>query len=169
MTFVTFPANAIIVTGRVYETKLGYEKKPKGVSTYKGGLYCGPEWGYTYQDILDGKISKLPDAIDAIDEACKNHDYCYQENGYLTQGCNLVLTVDLVKVITNESSTGQQRLDAAIMAALFFIESQSVDLVVLGKEKMSRLKLDIEAMLLSGSMTLQRAIIEVLSRQGGGL
>jgi hypothetical protein len=108
-------------------SNLEIKRKGQGWSTYKNGVYCGPGWGYTVQDVLDDKIKNLPEAIDAIDEACKLHDTCYQENGWCTQGCNLVLTANLAKVVVDPKSTPQQRLDATIMAAIFFIESQTVD------------------------------------------
>lgn len=148
-------------------SKLSWSKKSsvigRGTSTYRGGNYCGPGWGFTYRDILDGKIAKMPAAVDAIDEACMLHDYCYAENGYFTQGCNLVLTVNLVDVVTSASSTPQQRLDAALMAAVFFIESQTLDLAVIGKREMIRLKHELEAMLSASAMTLEQAITKVLS------
>jgi hypothetical protein len=80
----------------------------------------------------------MPKAIDAIDEACRLHDTCYEENGYTTQGCNLVLSADLAKVVVDPKSTPQQRCDAAIMAAIFFIESQSVDLATAGGRKAAK-------------------------------
>ena len=171
MGFSTIAPGANIVTGSTkYDySKLEWAKKAaatgKGTSTYKGGNYCGPGWGFTYKDILDGKIRQLPQAIDAIDEACKLHDYCYEENGYLTQGCNLVLTYDLVAVIKDEKSTGQQRLDAALMAAIFFIESQTVDLPVMGWRETVKLKHDFEGMLMQEAMTLELAITNVLMSQ----
>ncbi len=110
------------------------------VSTYKGGKYCGPGWGFTYKDILDGTIKAMPAAIDAIDEACKAHDHCYEENGYATQGCNLVLTYDLVKIVTDEKSTSQQRTDAVIMAVIFFVESQTIDLGKLALDEVRSMK-----------------------------
>jgi len=147
-------------------SKLSWQTKTNlkgaGTSTYKGGMYCGPGWGFTYQDILDGKISKLPAAVDAIDEACKAHDYCYTENGYFTQGCNLVLTYDLVKVVTSPGSTAQQRLDATLMAALFFIESQTLDIGVLARDEVVRLKARLEGLMTQSAMTLEQAITNVL-------
>ncbi|MBR1232021.1 hypothetical protein [Bradyrhizobium sp. AUGA SZCCT0182] len=116
-------------------TNLQIKKNPNGYSTYRKGVYCGPGWGFTYQDLLDGKIKQMPKAIDAIDEACRLHDTCYQENGYVTQGCNLVLSADLAKVVIDPKSTPEQRVDAAIMAAIFFLESQSIDLATEGGRK----------------------------------
>lgn len=105
----------------------------------------------------------MPAAIDAIDEACMLHDYCYSENGYFTQGCNLVLTYNLVEVVVGQKSTPQQRLDAALMAAIFFIESQTLDLVVMGKRETLDLKHRLESMLTESAMTLEQAITKVLT------
>ena len=116
-------------------TNLQVKRTSNGYSTYKRGIYCGPGWGFTYQDLLDGKIKQMPKAIDAIDEACRLHDTCYYENGYLTQGCNLVLSVNLAKVVVDPKSTPEQRVDAALMAAIFFLESQSIDLATEGGRK----------------------------------
>lgn len=136
-----------------------------GTSTYKGGNYCGPGWGFTYQDILDGKIKKMPAAIDAIDEACKAHDDCYAEHGYFTQGCNLVLTVDLVKVVLSDSSRPEQRADAVIMAAIFFIESQTIDVGKLAGTQLAAMKERIERYLAAKANTLDQAIQrEIMNR-----
>jgi len=124
-----------MVSSRASATNLELKKTANGYSTYKSGVYCGPGWGFTYQDILDGKISQMPKAIDAIDEACRLHDTCYHENGYFTQGCNLVLSADLAKVVIDPKSTAEQRVDAAIMAAIFFRESQSIDIAAGGGRK----------------------------------
>jgi hypothetical protein len=134
MGFSSILGNTAVSTGstRSEWSNLEWQKKKDslgrdGTSTYKNGNYCGPGWGFTYHDILDGKIKEMPAAIDAIDEACKRHDLCYHENGYFTQECNTVLTVDLVKVISSGSSTPQQRLDAALMAAIFAYEAIVID------------------------------------------
>ena len=172
MGFPTIALGLLLFTGSTNGdfSKLTWSKKSsvvgKGTSTYKGGNYCGPGWGFTYKDILDGKIAKMPAAMDAIDEACKLHDYCYEENGYFTQGCNLVLTYNLVNVITGKTSTPQQRLDAALMAAIFFIESQSADLAVMGTREILDLKHRLEAMLTESAMTLEQAINKVLTTGG---
>jgi hypothetical protein len=170
MGFATIALGMALHTGSTKKdfTKLEWSKKvtvsKDAVSTYKGGKYCGPGWGFTYKDILDGKIRQLPGAVDAIDEACKLHDYCYEENGYFTQGCNLVLTYDLVGVVINTGSTPQQRLDAVLMAAVFFIESQTVDLAVLAKDKMIELRNRLEGVLATSTMTLEQAITNELLR-----
>src|SRR4051812_7832787 len=94
-------------------TNLEWSEKPDGgVSIYKNGIYCGPGWGYTYKDILDGKIKEMPKAIDAIDEACRLHDPCYEENGYFAQGSNMVLSANLVDVIVAADSPPKQRAAA---------------------------------------------------------
>lgn len=156
--------------GREALSKLTISKKGKAaVSTYQGGNYCGPGWGFTYRDILDGKIQKMPQAVDAIDEACKAHDYCYQENGYLTQGCNLVLTYDLVNVVVDDKSTAQQRLDAVIMAAVFFVESQLVDVPVLIGREAKEIADRIRIQVVNAGATLQSAIKRELNMRGAGI
>jgi len=34
---------------------------------------------------------------EAIDEACKMNDYCYEEGGHFTRGCSFVLTHGIVQ------------------------------------------------------------------------
>jgi hypothetical protein len=165
-------AGALINTGTSGEalSKLEYSKKASSVtSTYKGGRYCGPGWGFTYRDILDGKIRQLPRAIDAIDEACKMHDYCYQENGYFTQGCNLVLTYDLVQVVLDQRSTAQQRLDAVLMAAIFFVESQTIDLGVLAKREVAEMKSRLLGYISQAGATLESAIKKEMRMRGAAI
>lgn len=151
-------------------TNLEFSRKtPDGISTYKKGLYCGPGWGFTYQDVLDGKIKKLPEAVDAIDAACKAHHQCYKDNGYFTQGCNLVLSVDLVKIISAESSTNQQRIDAVIMAAIFFVETQTIDLGVMAKREIDTMRDRMLGYLSTSLFSLEQAIQrEIMSRSGAG-
>ena len=151
-------------------SRLEYSKKASAAaSTYKGGSYCGPGWGFTYQDILDGRVRELPRAIDAIDEACKLHDYCYQENGYFTQGCNLVLTYDLVQVVLDRKSSGQQRIDAVVMAAIFLIESQTIDLGVLAKREIAEMKNRLLGHVARSGATLESAILKELRMRGAGI
>lgn len=171
MGFETIPSGKTIRTGSSWGdwSKLSWSAKQSvngiGTSTYRGGVYCGPKWGFTYKDILDGRIRDLPTAVDAIDEACKLHDYCYEENGYFTQGCNLVLTVDLVKVAIGKDSTPQQRLDAVLMAAVFFVESQTIDVGVLAKNQIAEMRDRLMGRISQMGMTLEQAITrEVLGR-----
>jgi hypothetical protein len=123
-------------------------------------------WGFTYKDILDGTIREMPQAIDAIDEACRMHDYCYEENGYLTQGCNLVLSYDLMQIVVNQKSSPQQRLDAVLMAAVFFIESQTLDLGVLARNEAIELKNRILGSISQGVGTLENAIKREMRARG---
>jgi hypothetical protein len=58
----------------------------RGVSTYRGGNYCGPGWGFFREDAEQGKLP--PAAFDVIDEACRIHDSCYERHGYFTKACN---------------------------------------------------------------------------------
>jgi hypothetical protein len=170
MGFATIALGIALHTGSTKKdfSRLEWSKKTavtsNATSTYKGGNYCGPGWGFTYKDILDGRVRQLPAAIDAIDEACKVHDYCYEENGYFTQGCNLVLTYDLVKVVVSKDASPQQRVDAVLMAAIFFIESQTIDLGVMAKEKVSELKNRLEGLIAHSAMTLEQAINKELLR-----
>jgi len=157
-------------TSRSELTKLTISRKSQqAVSTYRGGNYCGPGWGFTYKDILEGNIRNMPDAIDAIDEACKAHDYCYEENGYFAQGCNLVLSYDLVQVITDEQSSSQQRIDATIMAAIFFIESQTIDLGILAKKEIVGIRNRIFGHLVHAHGTVESAIKRELNLRGARL
>jgi hypothetical protein len=108
----------------------------------------------------------MPQAIDAIDEACRMHDYCYEENGYLTQGCNLVLSYDLMQIVVNQKSSPQQRLDAVLMAAVFFIESQTLDLGVLARNEAIELKNRILGSISQGVGTLENAIKREMRARG---
>ena len=170
--FATMMAGVMIMSssGGRHSKLLNPTIKPNGgISTYKGGNYCGPGWGFTYKDVLDGTISKLPKAIDAIDEACKAHDYCYEENGYFTQGCNLVVTYDLVQVVVGEQSSPSERLDAAIMAAVFYVESQSWDVVVLTAEQATKMWQRIHSFISIQGATFETAIKKELNARGAGI
>lgn len=164
MTLPVLVAKVMISTASA--TNLEWSKKPNGgISTYKKGVYCGPGWGYTYKDILDGKISEMPEAVDAIDRACQAHDVCYEENGYLTQGCNLVLTADLAAVVVSSQATGEQRVDAAVMAAIFFVESQTIDLGQMAVKEYSRMRDRMLGYVGESMHTLEQAINrEILMR-----
>ena len=144
-------------------SKLQWNNQPgKGTSTYAGGLYCGPGWGFTKEDVISGKIKELPKAIDAIDEACAIHDQCYQDYGYFAPWCNEALAMNLVKVIKNPKSTPQQRMDAVIMAAIFQIEVIKIDpLVYPSLASYSFLKTHINSLWKSGNLTLGQIINQV--------
>lgn len=112
-------------------SKLQWKKQPAGgTSTYEGGMYCGPGWGYVRQDVTSGRIAELPEAIDAIDRACRSHDQCYQDNGYLTLKCNVRLASELLLIVADPKSTPQQRNDAYVMAAIFQLEAMTLDAAV---------------------------------------
>jgi hypothetical protein len=113
-----------------YFSKLEVRRTEHGFSTYRGGLYCGPGWGFVRQDVLSGKIREMPAAIDAIDAACRTHDQCYNDFGYLTRSCNQALARDLARVMVARDSTAQMRYDAAIMAGIFQLEALTIDVVV---------------------------------------
>ena len=119
-TYVTY---RVLTVAR--SSRLEWKKRPEGgTSTYQGGRYCGPGWGFTKQDVEAGKVAELPAAIDAIDAACQRHDQCYEDHGYFTQRCNVHLATELTGIIISKSATPQQRYDAAIMAAIFATEAQ---------------------------------------------
>lgn len=50
------------------------------------GNYCGPDYPKT-------KSTAIP--IDMTDLACKDHDLCYEQNGYLNATCDQELVDDL--------------------------------------------------------------------------
>ena len=144
-------------------SKLQWNSKTgQGVSTYAGGLYCGPGWGFTKEDVVSGKITTLPKAIDAIDEACAIHDQCYQDYGYFSSSCNEGLALNLVKIIKNPKSSSQQRLDAVIMAAIFHLEAKKVDPIVSSaKFSYSFMKIQITSLWKSGNRTLGQIMTQV--------
>lgn len=53
------------------------------------GNYCGP---------LYPPNSMKPLALDEVDNACKNHDRCYELNGYFNQNCDMQLEMDLMAI-----------------------------------------------------------------------
>jgi hypothetical protein len=50
------------------------------------GNWCGP---------AHPKKGTNPKPIDKTDQACKNHDICYEKNGYLNKKCDKQLIADL--------------------------------------------------------------------------
>ena len=147
-------------------TKLEVQKMPKGgISTYNGGIYCGPGWGFTIEDVRSKKfpdLMELPAAKDAIDEVCRIHDQCYQDFGYFTQQCNVSLAVNLVEIIFSKTSSNQQRIDATIMAAVFAVEAAYIDPQVKPVlTTYSYLKLQISGLWGKGQQTMQQVIIQV--------
>jgi hypothetical protein len=160
-----------VVLGRLLvkvlrNSNLEWKNKPSGgTSTYENGLYCGPGWGFTIEDVRSGKIKELPAAIDAIDAACKIHDQCYQDHGYFTQQCNVNLAKSLVEIIRSPSSKQQQRLDATIMAAVFAVEAIVIDPgVKTTVTTYTYIKTQISGLWGKGTLTMQQVIQEV-SRQ----
>lgn len=109
-------------------TRLEWKARPDGgIFNYHGGNYCGPGWGFTLQDVVLRRIDILPEAKDAIDRACAAHDQCYADHGYFTRSCNVQLAAQLSGVIFAPDSSGQQRIDAAIIAAIFATGAARVD------------------------------------------
>lgn len=146
-------------------SKLQWAKSTdKGFSTYAGGLYCGPGWGFTKEDVASGKIKALPKAIDAIDAACAKHDQCYQDYGYFSPWCNVGLATNLVKIIIDPKSSSQQRLDSVIMAAIFSIEAKQVDPYVYPVIiSYSFLKTHIASLWKNGNKTMEQIINQVIA------
>jgi hypothetical protein len=54
------------------------------------GNWCGPD---------HPKAGTNPDPIDRTDLACKHHDLCYDQNGYLNASCDEQLIVELKSFI----------------------------------------------------------------------
>lgn len=102
--------------------KLPNGKRGFGVSTYMESNYCGPHWGFTSQDVLSGTIAEMPEAINAIDKACQAHDQCYADHGYFNQACNEQLRTDLLRIVSDPHSSSSERMDASIMAGIFWTE-----------------------------------------------
>ncbi len=69
----------------------------------------------------------MPDAVDVIDEACRRHDQCYFDHGWFSRECNVRLAANLVAIIRSPTSAPQQRVDAAVMAAVFAVEADLID------------------------------------------
>lgn len=133
-----------------------------GTSSYKDGKYCGPGWGFTIEDVRSGKIKEMPAALDAIDAACKAHDQCYQDHGYFTQECNLNLAKTLREIVQSPSSSKQQRMDAAIIAAVFEVEAIYFDPLAKPASNTYRyVKTQISGLWGKGKMTMQQVIQEV--------
>lgn len=59
------------------------------------GNYCGP--------LYPPKGSK-PLPIDSVDNACKNHDMCYDINGYLSKECDNQILLELKSITPNTES-----------------------------------------------------------------
>jgi hypothetical protein len=144
------------------ESKLEVKREPNsGISTYQGGHYCGPGWGFTLEDVRSGRIKELPAAIDAIDAACKNHDQCYADSGYFSIDCNRKLISELTAVVVDEASSPQQRQDAAIMAAIFAVEVSTVDIGIAAY----RCHRDFALVLLENSATFELVINQIMLRR----
>lgn len=123
------PAMSMRVARGAGLTRLEAQFMPSGgISTYRGGNFCGPGWGFTKQDVENGQI--MPEAFDVIDAACQRHDQCYADYGYFTERCNVQLASELSAIIKSPKSTPQQRYDAAVMAALFETEAHTLDRAV---------------------------------------
>lgn len=147
---------------KILVSKLEVKQMPNGgTSNYAGGHYCGLGWGFTLEDVRSGRIKEMPAAIDAIDAACKNHDQCYADSGYFSIDCNRKLISELTTVVLSESSSPQQRLDAAIMAAIFSAEVSAIDL---GAE-VYRHHRDFALVLLENGETFELVINQIMLRR----
>ena len=87
--------------------KTGLKEKNLSFPVY--GNYCGP---------LYPVASMKPIAIDDVDNACKNHDRCYDLKGYFNQDCDMQLKNDLIAI--SPLSTEE---DLAKRLILFYINS----------------------------------------------
>jgi hypothetical protein len=77
------------------------------------GNYCGP---------LYPPKGMNPIALDKVDLACKNHDKCYDDHGYLNKNCDLQIMKDL-KLINPQSET--EKL-AQRLLIFYFQESSKI-------------------------------------------
>jgi hypothetical protein len=77
------------------------------------GNYCGP---------LSPPKGMNPIALDEVDLACKNHDKCYEDLGYLNKNCDLQIIKDL-KLINSQSET--EKL-ASRLLIFYFQESSKI-------------------------------------------
>lgn len=94
------------------------------------GNYCGPGWGFTFEDVQSGKIAGMPEAINAVDRACAMHDDCYGTQGYLALECNVTLVGNLADILSNPDPTAKERRWAAIVAAYFAVEVVTIDAAI---------------------------------------
>ena len=162
-------ATTLTANYAAHTTRLEWASQASGVSTYRGGVYCGPGWGFTQEDIVSGRIRELPAALDAIDEACRRHDQCYADRGWLTLDCNVELSRSLAAVVISRTASEQQRIDAAVMAAIFMTEVLTIDTVVLRYRQLHAgasvarelLKVRIDRAIAAGR-TMRDAILELL-------
>jgi hypothetical protein len=64
------------------------------------GNYCGP---------LHPPKGMNPVAIDGVDNACKNHDKCYENYGYFNKNCDLKIIENLKKTNPTKESENLAR------------------------------------------------------------
>jgi hypothetical protein len=93
------------------------------ISTYRGGAYCGPGWGFTIEEIKGKGIASMPGTIDAIEAACKMHDACYARAGYFSEPCDQELVANMLRIVKDPKSPRHLQVDAAVMAAVFQFEA----------------------------------------------
>jgi hypothetical protein len=72
------------------------------------GNWCGPD---------HPKKETNPQPIDATDQACKNHDKCYEEYGYLNSYCDQTLISQLRNVVPQNEIE-----DIANKAIIYYFE-----------------------------------------------
>ncbi len=85
------------------------EVKKENLSFPIYGNYCGP---------LYPVASMKPIALDEVDNACKNHDRCYELNGYFNQDCDMQLKNDLIAI---DPASAEE--DLAKRLILFYLNS----------------------------------------------
>jgi len=73
------------------------------------GNYCGPLYPVN---------SMKPLALDEVDNACKNHDRCYEIKGYFSKDCDMQLKNDLMAIEPKKPEE-----DLAKRLILFYLNS----------------------------------------------
>lgn len=71
------------------------------------GNYCGPKYP---------PAGSTPVPVDEVDNACKKHDGCYEENGYFNQECDRQIIADLKMI---KPKTPQEKLSRKLIIAYF--------------------------------------------------
>lgn len=75
------------------------------------GNWCGADHP---QNINEGEAP-----IDALDEACKVHDFCYTQQGYFDCGCDKALNQQVRSGIANHQFSGETFLYARALSVYF--------------------------------------------------
>lgn len=81
------------------------------------GNWCGPGHG--------GTSHNNPPPTDAVDAACMRHDLCYNEKGYFSCECDLLLLAELPTAIATEAERGNVRAVSAGEAIMAYFTVQT--------------------------------------------